>query len=60
MTRDQRSVTHLVLKKAPIENLPIFRVKHDHETIIVARLDAAESIARRRFRGIQMKRITLE
>ena len=60
MTRGQNQVTHLVLKQDAIEDFSIFRVKHDHETIIVARLDAAESILRRKFRGIQMKRVELE
>jgi len=60
MTRDKTKVTHLVLKQELIHNLPVFRVQHDHEMIIVVRLDAAESISRRRLRGIQMKRLEVE
>lgn len=59
MTRDHSKVTHLVLKKDSIGNSPIFRVQHKEDMIIVARLDAAESILRRRFRGIEMKRVEL-
>ncbi|WP_165865975.1 hypothetical protein [Lucifera butyrica] len=58
-TPDKTAVKKLVLKQAAICNYPLFRVAHKLETIIVARLDAAESILRRDFRGIKLQRVEL-
>lgn len=60
MTPDKSTVRHLVLREASIKSKALFRVKHSQETIIVARLDAAESILRRKFRGIKLEKIELE
>lgn len=60
MTPDKSIVRQLVLQKALIPKKGLFRVKHSHETIIVARLDAAESILRRNFRGVKLERIQIE
>lgn len=56
-TPDKSMVKHLVLKESEIKNQTIFRVKHHRETIIAARLDAAESILRRSPRGVKVTRI---
>lgn len=60
MTSDNRKATPLVLNKAALAGKCIFKVKHDHEKIIIARLDAAESILRRNMRGIKMYRVDVE
>lgn len=60
MTPDKSVVKELVLKATAIPNKAIFKVKHSYETIIIARLDVAESIMRRDFRGIKMERVELE
>ena len=60
MTPDKRSVKQLVLNKTALGGKYIFKVKHDYETIIIARLDAAESILRRDMRGIKMYRVDLD
>ncbi|MBU2703400.1 hypothetical protein Ga0466249_004545 [Sporomusaceae bacterium BoRhaA] len=60
MTPDKSVVKKLVLKRAEIPKQAVFKVRHSHETIIIARLDAAESMMRRRFRGIKMHRVELE
>lgn len=60
LTPDKSIVRKMVLKQTLIEKESIFRVRHSHETIIIARLDATESILRRNFRGIKTERIHLE
>ncbi|VBB09031.1 Hypothetical protein LUCI_4317 [Lucifera butyrica] len=59
-TPDKRTVKHLVLKGAAIENHTVFRVQHPYETIIIVRLDVAESILRRDLRGIRLDRVKIE
>lgn len=56
---DNRKVKQLVLSKAVIKGKCIFKVKHQEEQIIIARLDVAESILRRNMRGIKMYRVDL-
>ncbi|MDR1701840.1 MAG: hypothetical protein LBR56_03580 [Sporomusaceae bacterium] len=56
-TTDNSLVKDLVLKEAKIKKQTIFRVAHQKETIIAARLDAAESILRRKPRGVKISRI---
>ena len=60
MTPDKSVIKKLVLKPSLMEKHSLFRVQHSYETIIIARLDAAESILRRNFRGIKLDRIELE
>lgn len=60
MTPDKRIIKRLVLNKAALSGKYIFKVKHDYENIIIARLDAAESILRRGMRGIKMYRVDLD
>lgn len=60
LTPDKSIVKQIVLKQSLIENKALFRVAHSRETIIVARLDAAESILRRNFRGIKLEKIQTE
>jgi hypothetical protein len=60
MTPNKSIVKSIVLRKSIIENETIFRVSHNYETIIVVRLDVAESILRRDFCGIKLERVQLE
>lgn len=60
MTPDKSVVKKLVLTEDAIRKYPLFQVKHKLETIIIARLDMAESIMRREFRGIKLQRVELE
>jgi hypothetical protein len=60
MTPDKSGVKPLVLRHEPIKRCPLFCVKHARETIIIARLDVAESILRRKFRGVKLQRVSLE
>lgn len=57
---DKRSVKHLVLSQAALGRHAIFKVQHNYEDIIIARLDAAESILRRKPSGIKMYRVELD
>jgi hypothetical protein len=59
MTPDKSKIKKLVLKHSIIQRETIFRVQHSHETIIIARLDAAESILRRNFRGTRLSTVEL-
>lgn len=60
MTPDKRNVKKLVLKESLIGSKAIFKVQHNFETIIIARLDAAESILRRNLQGIKMYRVEID
>jgi hypothetical protein len=57
---DKRSVKHLVLSQRALGRQAIFKVQHNDEDIIIARLDAAESILRRKPSGIKMYRVELD
>lgn len=61
MTPDKKTIKKLVLKKNIIEETrkPIFRVAHDYETIVIVRLDAAESILRRKMLGISLSQVEI-
>ncbi|GMA99902.1 hypothetical protein [Pelosinus sp. IPA-1] len=60
MTPDKKNVRKLVLKQSLLGRKAIFKVQHDFENIIIARLDAAESMLRRNLRGIKMVRVELD
>lgn len=60
MASSNKAIKHLVVEQAAIGRAAIFKVKHDYENIIIARLDAAESILRRHMTGIKMYRVDLE
>lgn len=50
-------IKKLVLDGEKIKNNRIFKIKESEETMIVVRLDAAESILRRDFAGVKLERI---
>lgn len=57
---DKSVVKKLVLQGDKLKGKKIFRLKGCAETLVVVRLDAAESILRRDFTGIRLERIELE
>jgi hypothetical protein len=59
-TPDNSRIKHLILTPLPQLYPPLFRVRHNMETIIIARLDAAESILRRKLRGLGLQQVELE
>lgn len=50
----------IVLDKEKIKGKKIFKIKESSETLIVVRLDVAESILRRKPRGVSLKRLEIE
>ena len=53
-------VKKIVLDEKKIKNKKIFKVKESDKTLIVVRLDAAESLLRREFKGIALERLQVE
>lgn len=61
MTPDKSVIKRLVLKQAAGKIYPpVFQVKHRYEPVVIFRLDAAESLLRREFRGIKLYRVELD
>jgi hypothetical protein len=59
-TRDKSVITKLILKKDGIMDYKIFSVSDGVKPTVIVRLDAAESILRRYFKGVCLKRIPIE
>ena len=57
---DKSVIKKLVLDEGKTGGRALFRIKHGIQPIIVARLDAAESILRRDFIGIALERLLVE
>ncbi|WP_252232816.1 DUF1629 domain-containing protein [Clostridium sp. ZBS15] len=53
-------VKKIVLNKKKIEGKKIFRIKESEKTLIVVRLDVAESLIRRKPRGISLEKLEIE
>ena len=53
-------VKKIILKKEKIKEKKIFKIKESSKTLIVIRLDVAESLLRRNFKGICLERLELE
>ncbi len=53
-------VKKIVLNKKKIEGKKIFRIKESEKTLTVVRLDVAESLLRRKPRGISLERLEVE
>lgn len=53
-------VKRIILSKEKIKNKKIFKIKENSKTLIVVRLDVAESLLRREFKGICLERLELE
>ena len=53
-------VKKIVLDKEKIKNHKIFRIKESDKTLVVIRLDVAESLLRREFEGIYLERLDVK
>lgn len=49
-----------MLDEKKIKNKKIFKIKESDKTLIVVRLDTAESLLRRDFKGIALERLEAE
>jgi hypothetical protein len=59
-TRDKSIITKLVLKKDNLKEKKIFTVTDGLKPTVIVRLDAAESILRRYFKGVYLERVPME
>lgn len=57
---DRSVIKKMVLMESKIGDHRIFRLKHGDSQIVIVRLDVAESILRRNFYGVSLRRIELE
>jgi 6-pyruvoyl-tetrahydropterin synthase len=53
-------VKKIILNKEKIQGKKIFKIKESSKTLIVVRLDVAESLLRRNFKGIKLERLEVE
>ena len=53
-------VKKIILDKEKIKNKKIFKIKESSKTLVVVRLDVAESLLRREFEGMCLKRLEVE
>lgn len=53
-------VKKIVLDKEKVKNRKIFKIKESDKTLIVIRLDVAESLLRREFEGISLERLEIK
>ena len=53
-------VEKIVLDKSKINGQKIFRIKESEKPLIVVSLDVAESLLRRRFKGISLERLEID
>ena len=53
-------VKKIILDKGKIKNKKIFKIKERSKTLVVVRLDVAESLLRREFKGMCLKRLEVE
>lgn len=58
--QDQTTLKRLILRAEPLQGKKVFRIQYGGKPLIVARLDAAESLLRRDFAGIRMERVQVE
>lgn len=57
---DKSVIKKLILDEKKIKEKKIFKIKHSEQTLIVVRLDVAESILRRDFTGIKLEKLSIE
>ncbi|MBI6871348.1 hypothetical protein [Clostridium aciditolerans] len=57
---DKTVVKKIVLDKEKIQGKKIFKIKESLKPLIVVRLDVAESLLRRDFKGIKLERLQVE
>ncbi|AGX41829.1 imm11 family protein [Clostridium saccharobutylicum] len=53
-------VKKVILDKEKIKGKKIFKIKESSKTLVVVRLDVAESLLRREFKGLCLKRLEIE
>lgn len=53
-------VKKIILDKEKIKGKKIFKIKESEKTLVVVRLDVAESLLRREFKGMCLKRLEAE
>ncbi|WP_252248244.1 hypothetical protein [Clostridium sp. ZBS20] len=53
-------VKKIILNKEKIRNKKIFKIKESSKTLVVIRLDVAESLLRREFKGMCLKRLEID
>ena len=53
-------VKKIILDEKKIKNKKLFKIKESDKTLIVVRLDAAESLLRREFKGLTLERLQVE
>ena len=53
-------IKKIILDKEKIKNKKIFKIKGSTKTIVVVRLDVAESLLRRNFKGIYLERLEID
>lgn len=53
-------VKNIVLDKEKVRNKKIFKIKESDKTLVVVRLDVAESLLRRDFEGMSLKRLEVK
>lgn len=53
-------VKRIVLDKGKIKGKKIFKIKESSKTLVVVRLDVAESLLRRGFKGVCLERLEIE
>ena len=54
---DKSVIKKIVLDEKKLKGKKIFKIKHEFNTLIVVRLDVAESILRRNFTGIKLEKL---
>lgn len=57
---DKSVIKKLILDEKKIQGKKIFKISHDKQTLVVVRLDIAESILRRDFTGIKLEKLSIE
>ncbi|MCB2306829.1 hypothetical protein LGL08_12345 [Clostridium estertheticum] len=60
LSLDKRIIKNIILSKEKIKGKKIFRIKESTKPLIVVRLDVAESLLRRDFKGIKLERLQVE
>ncbi|NFT08845.1 hypothetical protein FDF26_17695 [Clostridium botulinum] len=53
-------VKKIILDKEKIRNKKIFKIKESSKTLVVIRLDVAESLLRREFKGVCLERLEID
>lgn len=60
MNLNKTVVKKIILDKEKIKGKKVFKIKESSKTLVVVRLDVAESLLRREFKGMCLKRLEIE